>query len=938
MMHTNSRGKIFQSTPGFIRTFSKRSISMELLLLIRRSACLLVAAVMAFISGCTVPSGALFTSSPATQTKLVGRVMGGAVPMVGTTVTLYASVQSTGTSDYGYYLYSGTPNALNTATTDANGDFGTTDSSWEYSSVSCTPGQVVYLTAVSGTASGKSETNPNVVLAAVMGIAADSACDLYTSQSQCVSGQSCKTTSLDNATTLINEVTTVATAYAFSSFLDLTGTNGDVVNIAASANNSYFLNYTDSTNDVPTSSCTDSGCAVTTASGLQHAFYNYLNLVTPATSQANATPPLNAQAIAPQAVVNSIANALQYCTNSTPNTENDVDTPDDGTPCGSLYEYTPSQGQDANSSTRVATSILGAALNLARNPYGLGTTGTPGGSVAGFWDLIPGTGSAPYLPELSEQPNDWTLAIAYPVPVNPVGGQGFPFMLALDADDNVYVTSPENDPWLPQAEGTGSSAPVYTTVSSESACLFGWTSYGAFRPTMTQFRGTADDAYQNNPGNNVGPKAGYEGSGGLSTSSTWFCSGAQNSTAAVGSYTGEAYFLTTLAADNAGNLFVANYGNPGASSAGSEGIIEINVNPTISTPVGTYENSFAVQETGSTYNPPTGIAVDKFNNVWYGVNTSATTNLQALNPAVSGNYLTIDDGTADAFGDNTSRGMAFDSSGNLWVSSYGGTAVASPDYGLGGIELKGQINGFPIQGTQTSTPDNYAIATTGAPKQIRVSVGGGSTVTNTNQPGDYGVAVDHSGNVWTTAGGTNACGNAQGANDQSCVNFQSLGSSYNLGLTECLPTTTDDLVTGANCSEISALSNGLGDTTANNPTAMSPKFLEVDGDGVVWVMDSYNVGVDAFASGVGTNGTLISESTGFTPCLNVYYSTNTDACTYPDSSSSPKGIVVDSTGSVWYTTPDFTTSNTNANMLIQIVGTGTATWPLLAAQKPGEMP
>jgi hypothetical protein len=47
---------------------------------------------------------------------------------------------------------------------------------------------------------------------------------------------------------------------------------------------------------------------------------------------------------------------------------------------------------------------------------------------------------------------------------------------------------------------------------------------------------------------------------------------------------------------------------------------------------------------------------------------------------------------------------------------------------------------------------------------------------------------------------------------------------------------------------------------------------------------------------------------------------------------------VDSTGSVWWTNPDLTTTTPNANMLIQMIGTGTPTWPLLATQKPGTMP
>ena len=167
-------------------------------------------------------------------------------------------------------------------------------------------------------------------------------------------------------------------------------------------------------------------------------------------------------------MVNTLANILQACVNSTGGAA--PSGVSDGSTCGNLFANTPSQ-TDA-----YPTTTLQAAMNLARNPAA---------HTSALFALAPGTGAAPFLPALSSAPKDWRLAIAYPVPANPVGGVGFPFTLALDADDNVYVTSPENDPWA-------ANSALQSTTNSLSSCLFGWTSNGAFRPTIVPFSGTPD--------------------------------------------------------------------------------------------------------------------------------------------------------------------------------------------------------------------------------------------------------------------------------------------------------------------------------------------------------------------------------------------------------------------------------------------------------------
>ena len=584
------------------------------------------------------------------------------------------------------------------------------------------PGSLLYLTAEGG-ATGLGRTNPNIVHVAVLGIAADSACDLYQSQSLS------STTALASTKTDINEVTTVATAYAFSSFISFSGANGDVVNITAPLENSFFSASGNPTNDV-------SSGTVSTASGLQHAFYNFLNLVNPLTGLANATPPLNTQAYAPQGVVNTIANILQLCTNTAPGA---VDTPSaTGDACAMLYYYTPSRGNAPGSGA--ATSTLGAALNMARNPY------VSSSNVTSLFELAPGTGAAPFLPQIPTNPTgapnpnaDWTLAIGYPVPANPVGGIGFPFMLALDADDNVYVTSPENDPWLPN------SGHSFTT-SSQSACLFGWTSYGEFLPTITPFpsEGDTDEAPQSSDN-------GDPGDGASSTSSNWFCSGAQASTGG-GASAPVSYLLTGLAADNAGNLWASNYNDV----SGTLNILEFNVNPTVTSPaVGNFENYF----TGRGHKEAPGIAVDKFNNVWYDELATPPARISSPSPtplriSPSGRRL--------PHLPHSGRGMAFDSRATC-LSRCTATAARRAT-----SCLASRSSALPISGSQTSNPSNYE---RGQPclRQCWAAPANGDTGN-----GPYGAAVDGSGNFWVTAGGTNACGNLSGHNTNACSAFQNL--------------------------------------------------------------------------------------------------------------------------------------------------------------------
>ena len=795
--------------------------------IVRSGGVVLLAAASLIMSGCgDGAGGSLLLPVTPKVIQAGGKTMGGELPIIGATVTLYSSAANTGIANG---AYTGTATVLASTTSGAGGSF-------SFSGVTgCSTNQLVYITASGG--NNGAGTNANTLTAAVLGFPTNTSCAGLP------------------AFTNVDEVTTVATAYAFSSFISLSGTNNTVLNITAPANNNSLA----TTNDV-------SQGTVTTASGLLHAYQNAINLANMATGTAYTAPPTNSNAIAPAAVVNTLANILQYCVNSTGGTSGD------SSPCGNLF------ANSLSLSAAAPTTTLQAALNLARNP-------AP--SATALFAFAPGTGAAPFLPVLSAAPKDWTLAIAYPVPPNPIGGIGFPFTLALDADDNVYVTSPENDPWLPN---TGTS-----TGNSQSSCLFGWTSNGTFRPTITPYVGTPDVAPQTGTGQ--APGTGTPGT------SSWFCSGVQDAALPSSTDTQADYALANIAADNVGNVWLANYTK---STAGFNHLVKVSTSATLNPgfPAGTWElNEIAI----NTF-LPVGLAVDKFNNVWTNVltGTSGAENIFAYaagpgNTAAGTALLTIGSVTTAPTFASAGRGLAFDSLGNFFGASYGGSSGA-----LGAQSLGGTAFFMPLTGAQSAANYNCSGTLCTTADVFKKALGGSSTSGSVGNNAPWGVAVDSSNNTWYTAGG--ALG-------------QTLTSGVVNGLFECVSTFTSGLISAETCS------------TINSTVLTTPKFLEADGNNVLWIADS--TGIAAYASTLGTPA-FISEAGGFKPCIPG--TGTTAACTYPDFTTQIKGIAVDSTGSVWWTTPDITPSNTNANMLYQMIGTGTSAWPLMATQKPGVMP
>jgi hypothetical protein len=315
------------------------------------------------LTGCTLTSTAPATPISSTVGNIRGQAFGGNVPISGAQVWVYAA----GTSGYGGASTLLSPTA---AVTDANGAFSVT------TNYVCTVGQQVYLYAIGGnTGAG---TNNNSGMLAVLGTCPASG-------------------SMASVTPFVwmNEVSTVAAAYAFAGFAtDATHVSDDE---AAPANTTASLAQT----------------------GMANAFANAANLVNLATGTAlTAMPAAGATGVVPQSQINTIADVLAACVNTassttTPSTPSSL--------CSMLFENATSDG---TTSGTMPTDTATAAINIAHHPTA---------NVGTLYGLI--NGQPAFLPyAMTAAPADFTVSILYPQ-----GGTGT-VGLAIDGNGNAFAT------------------------------------------------------------------------------------------------------------------------------------------------------------------------------------------------------------------------------------------------------------------------------------------------------------------------------------------------------------------------------------------------------------------------------------------------------------------------------------------------------------------
>ena len=286
---------------------------------------------------------------------VTGSAYGGAAPISGAHVYLFAA-NTTGYGQASVSLLS----AASTGSSDSLGAYVLTggDGSFSLGGYSCVSGQQLYLYVLGGDS----------------GFGPNAASGLLAALGNCPSASESVT---------VNEVTTVATAYALAGFMT------DPLHLSSSG-------------------------TVQALSGVANAFATVANLVNLSTGVALATTPAGNGTVA-QVQIDMLADILATCVES-----------NGGTPCSSLFGLVTPGGGTA------PTDTAGAVLDIAAHP------GNQVSALAGLARFA----SAPFQPTTSFAPSDWTVSVVYSTPV--VGTFPTAYSSAIDASGDLWIAIEAN--------------------------------------------------------------------------------------------------------------------------------------------------------------------------------------------------------------------------------------------------------------------------------------------------------------------------------------------------------------------------------------------------------------------------------------------------------------------------------------------------------------
>jgi hypothetical protein len=459
----------------------------------------------------------------------------------------------------------------------------------------------------------------------------------------------------------MNEVSTIATAYAFAGFA------------------------TDAT-DV-----SSSGTPLATT-GIANAFANVTNLETLGTGVALATTPGGSSTV-PQAEINTLADILASCVNSSG---------PGSTACTTLLGNAKSGGTTGTAPTDTAT----AAINMAHNP---------GVNIAALYALS--TGTPPFI-GLSSAPNDFTIALNLSA-----GGIATPSSIAIDGSGNAWIANNISTGSVTELNSLGvpqNSSPLtgggLQTPSSIAIDLNGnaWIANNYNPGSITELSGSTGAAMGSSPFSGGGVNEPYgiaiDGSDNVWTANFGesFAGSvskfANNGTADSGSsgYGTGMEIANGIAIDPSGNAWNTdlNYGN--LDEVNNSGVLQsgfsgYNGGSSINNPtalafdssshvwVTTYGSNVAVlSDTGTSVGKYTGggvelseaIAIDGAGNAWI-ANRNSSVSVPGLLSEFSngGTALTTSTGYTNASLLNPS-GIAVDGSGDVWVTNNNNSTVS----------------------------------------------------------------------------------------------------------------------------------------------------------------------------------------------------------------------------------------------------------------------
>jgi len=588
------------------------------------------------LTGCTLNTTAAPT--PEAGPAISGTVHGGQNPIVGAHVYLFAAnagVLTPNTNGYGNaslsLLTSGTGRTLDSSGGATNGDYyvttvapgATFTITGDYS---CTAGQQVYLYAVGGDPGLGTGTNPAAGLMAALG--------------NCPGG----TSAFASGTPFVfmNEVSTVAAAYAFAGFAT------DAVHVSSSGTTAAKL-------------------------GIANAFINAEILQT--SGVANPYPPpgvgyYGGPGSVPQAEINTLGNILAACVNSNGT----------GSACTTLFANAESGGTTGNLPSDTAT----ATINIAHNP--VAAVGTLYGLSSAY---------AQFSPALTAQPNDFTISILYENEVLAGFTTQTAGPLAIDASGDVWSANNVVDEINPQGYDY--------TVANSNLGLGGYSGFSGAVNIAIDVNGNAWAISSsalgkfNNSGTLLSPSGGYTGLGLNSptsiamdaSSNAWIGNGPDANVVKVSSSGTLSGTYTGSGLSNPGPVAIDASGNAWVADLSSGAIVKLS-------PTGTPTNY-----TAATLSTPTGIAIDHSGNVWVS-NSSSVVEISSTgtlispaagysNSSTTGLLGVAIDGAGNAWVAGPSSIAEISSSGTVLSGSTGFTSVDANSVKSIAVDASGDV-------------------------------------------------------------------------------------------------------------------------------------------------------------------------------------------------------------------------------------------------------
>jgi hypothetical protein len=295
--------------------------------------------------------------------SLSGQIHGGQSPIQGALIKLYHTDPTATTY--------GAPGILiGSAISDAGGNYSIgSNSGSSVNSTNCPAGTMAYLTGAGGYQTGQPTTlNNNLLLMDALGDCANISTSTFA---------------------VINEVTTVAAAYALSGFMT-TSIDGNTAfytaNVSAPVANSTLI----------------TAITPTTPAGLAHAFMNAAKLANPSVGVANYTTAASYNNVTanigavPAVEINTLADMMQPCINSgslAGGAVTSIPIANGGSGYGATVSFTNALGTGATANAIVNSSGVVTGLQLTNGGSGYSpiiTFSAPGSGAAGVPTLVNG--------------------------------------------------------------------------------------------------------------------------------------------------------------------------------------------------------------------------------------------------------------------------------------------------------------------------------------------------------------------------------------------------------------------------------------------------------------------------------------------------------------------------------------------------------------------